>query len=151
MKKGFKAVTAIFTMLLTGGLLGACHHHFRGHITLEKIAEKIQKHIDGGLKKVGTTEEQNEKIHRITGRIIDDAVQTHKTCAGNREAIAANLLSDSPDRDELHKQVDEKAKTATEFIHRAVDRLIEISAVLTHEQRIELSKRFENNHAAQGQ
>jgi hypothetical protein len=69
---------AVVTLLFTGSMLGACHKHFRDHMTPEKVAEKILDHVDRGLKKVGTTDEQNERIHLITSQIADDAIQTHK-------------------------------------------------------------------------
>jgi hypothetical protein len=45
--------------------------------------------------------------------------------------------------------VDEKAKEFTEFTHRTVDHLIEISAMLTPEQRSELKKGFDSAHGAE--
>lgn len=148
MKKVSKALMAVFTLLFTGSMLSACHNHFRDHMTPEKVAEKMLDHVDRGLKKLGTTDEQNEKIHLITSRISEDAIQTHKSCSAGKSRLIANLLSDNPNREELHQQVDEKAKATTEFVHRVMDRMIEISAVLSREQRYELMKRYESKHGS---
>ena len=148
MKKVSKAFMAVVTLLFTESILSACHSHFRDHMTPEKVAEKLQNHVDRGLKKVGTTDEQNEKIHLITSQIADDAIQTHKSCSAGKSRLIANLLSETPNREELHQRVDEKAKATTEFVHRVMARMLEINAVLSRDQRYELMKRYESKHGS---
>lgn len=142
MKKGFKAIAAVMAVASLGAL-AACKHGHQGHDPKE-----LKGHIESTLKKVGTTEEQQAKIGTITDRIIADCGEIHKNSQGLRQKFVACLLLDNPDREWLHKTVDEKAKEFTAFAHRTVDSLIEISGSLTPEQRAELKKRFEAAHGA---
>lgn len=148
MKKGFKTMLAVLALALVGSLVAGCHHRHSGHGDPEKMAEKLEQHLEHVLDKIDATEEQRGKIRQIVGQISDDARQTHKKSAEERGSIVASLLADNPDREWLHSRVDGKSKAMTEFGHRTVDRLIEISAVLTPEQRTELQKRFESAHGS---
>lgn len=127
--------TALIALVVATSLMGACHKHMGGHITAEKMAAKLSEHVEHALKKIGATKEQRVKIGLVTNQISADAIQTHRRCASDHAALAANLLSDAPNREELHRQVDQKALVVTEFMHRSMDRMIEISSLLTPEQR----------------
>ncbi len=152
MKKGFKALVSVLVLALAGGLFAGCHHHRHSyHGNPEKMAEKLEKHLDRALSKIDATEEQRNRIHLIAGEIIEDARATRKESAGGHGRILDSLLLDNPDREYLHQRLDEKAEAMTEFGHRTVDRLIEISAVLTPAQRAELQERFESAHGAEKQ
>jgi len=60
--------------------------------------------------------------------------------------VTGCLLHDNPNREWLHKTVDEKSLEITGFAHRTIDHLIEISAMLTPEQRVKLKKEIESAH-----
>jgi Spy/CpxP family protein refolding chaperone len=144
MKKGMKAVAAILGIVLVGGTLGACKHH-GSH---GDHAEKIKEHIDASLKKIGATDEQRTKIGGVTNQIVTDGQQLCKNDPELKAKVVGCLLLDTPNREWLHTTVDEKAKELTGFAHRTVDRLIEISAMLTPEQRSELKKQYKSSHGA---
>jgi Spy/CpxP family protein refolding chaperone len=144
MKNGMKAIAAILGAVLVSGSLAACKHHGSHGDHFEKVKE----HIDTSLKKVGATDEQRTKIGGITDQIVTDGQQLRKSNQGLKARFVGCLLLDTPNREWLHTTVDEKAKEFTSFAHRTVDRLIEISAVLTPEQRSELKKGFESSHGA---
>jgi Spy/CpxP family protein refolding chaperone len=151
MKKSFKVTAAIVGVILVGGLLSACHPRHGYHGDPERIAARVEKHIDRVLSKIDATEDQTNQIHLIVGQVIEDARQMHEQGAATRGTVAAELFSDTPDREWLHQRVDEKAKEMAAFSHRTVDRLIDISAVLTPEQRVELHQRFADAHAFERQ
>ena len=144
MKKGMKAVAAIFGVALMSGMVTACKHH-GSH---GDHAKKLKEHVEASLKKVGATDEQRAKIGEVTDRIVADGQAARKNSQGLTAKVAGCLLLDTPDRDWLHKTVDDKAKEYTGFAHRTVDRLIEISAMLTPAQRSELKKGFDSAHGA---
>jgi len=147
MKKPFKISSAIIAVVLAGGLLTACHHHrYGGHGDPERMAEKLEKHLDHVFDKVDATPQQRENIRLISAQIVADAKQLRSQGVEDQGKIVACLLLDEPDRQWLHGLADQKTKEMNEFVHRTVDRLIEISAVLTPEQRAELKKRFESAH-----
>ena len=152
MKKSFKIITAILAVALASTVLVACHHQqYSGHGDPEKTVRKLEKHIAKVLNKVDATEEQKSKINLLTGQIIDDAKLLRKQCAGEHNSVVAALLSEHPDSEALHRQVDDKSKALIDFGHRTVDRLIAINAVFTPEQRTELQKRFASAHGTKEQ
>lgn len=147
MRKAFKPIMAIVAMVLAGGLLTACHHHRHGgHHDPEKMAKRLDKHLENVLDQIDATPQQRENIRLLSTQITEDAKQLRSQGKEDHGKIAACLLLDAPDRQWLHGQVDQKTKEMNKFAHRTVDRLIEISAVLTPEQRVELKKRFESAH-----
>lgn len=152
MKRRFKILTAVLAVALASTVLVACHHQqYSGHGDPERMGKKLEKHIAKILNKIDATEEQKSKINLLTGQIIDDAKQLRKQGAGEHDSVVAALLSDHPDSESLHRQVDDKSKVLTEFGHRTVDRLIAINSVLTPEQRTELQKRFASAHGTKEQ
>ena len=150
MKKGFKTIVTVLALALAGSLLSGCHHRHSNHGDPEKMAEKLEKHLDHVLGKIDATPQQGEKIRLISAQIVADAKQIRSQGAEDHVKIVAFLLLDTPGRQWLHDQVDKKTTEMNEFAHRTVDRLIEISAVLTPEQRAGLKKRFESSHGKKG-
>lgn len=147
MKKGMKTIAAVLGVVLVSGSLAAC----RDHGSHGDHFGKVKEHIDASLKKVGATDEQRAKIGGIADQIVSDGQQLKKANQGLKARFVGCLLLDTPNREWLHSTVDEKAKELTVFAHRTVDRLIEISAVLTPEQRSELKKGIEAAHGAEKQ
>jgi Spy/CpxP family protein refolding chaperone len=142
MKKGLTTITAILGAVLVSGSLTACKHHGMSG----DHSKQIKAHLDSSLKKVGASEEQKAKIDGIADQISADGKQIYTGNAGLKSKVVGCLLLDNPNREWLHATVDEKAKELTGFAHRSIDRLIEISAVLTPEQRQELKKGFDSTH-----
>lgn len=144
MKKGIKAAAAILGVVLVGGSLTACKHHG----THGDQSDKIREHVGASLKKVSASDLQRAKIDGIMDQIASDGKQLCQNSQGLKNKVVGCLLLDTPDRAWLHGTVDEKARELTGFAHRTVDRLIEISAVLTPQQRLELKSGFESAHGA---
>lgn len=145
MKSGMKVVAAILTVVLASGTLAAC----KCHVSHDDYAKKVKEHFDASLKKVGATGEQKAKIDGVRDQIVSDGQQVYSNNKGLTGRVVGCLLLDTPNRQWLHNTVDETAKEFTEFAHRTIDRLIEISAMLTPEQRSELKKGFDSVHGAE--
>lgn len=146
MKKGIKVIVGVAAIVFAGTLATACHHRHGYHSDPEKMAKRMEKHLAHALDKVDATPQQREKIRLISAQIAADAKQLRSKGPEDHGKIVACLLLENPDRQWLHGQVDQKTREMNEFAHRTVDRLIEVSAVLTPEQRSELKKRFESAH-----
>jgi len=142
MTKKMKAVAAVVGVVLLGAALGACRPHgsHGGH------GKQLREHFDASLKKVGATKEQRAKIDVVTDQMVADGEQVSKSNKGIAAQVAGGLLLDKPDRQWLHKVVDDKALEFAGFAHRSVDRLLEINALLTPEQRSKLKKGLESAH-----
>ncbi|HBG05976.1 MAG: hypothetical protein A2075_16415 [Geobacteraceae bacterium GWC2_58_44] len=142
MDKRIKGVGAVVGVVLLGGMVAAC----KPHGSHGDHAQKAREHFESSLKKVGATDEQRTRIGVVTDQIVADGQQISKNGKGVSAKVAGCLLLDNPNREWLHKTVDEKALEFTGFAHRTVDRLIEISAMLTPEQRAKLKKGVESGH-----
>jgi Spy/CpxP family protein refolding chaperone len=143
MKKVFKAVAAAVAVMSLG-TLAACKHGHQMH-----DPKKLKGHVESQLKKIGASDEQQATIGPITDRILADCGELHKNNQGVRQKFVACLLLDNPNREWLHRTVDEKAAEFAAFAHRTVDSLLQVSATLTPEQRAELKKRLEAGHPAE--
>lgn len=148
MNKSYKRIVAVLAAVLVTSILAACHHGHRDHGNTKGFAIFMEKSVAHVLSSINVTDEQREQIDRLTGELVEDAKQVRSGHEADRDNIVACLLLDKPNSDWLHGKVDEKAKAWTEFSHRSVDRLIEISAVLSPEQRQELKERFASAHGA---
>ena len=140
MKRMLKAVAAVLAVTSLG-TLAACKHGHHSH-----DPKKLKGHIESQLKKIGASEEQQARIGEIADRILADCGEVHKKNQGLRQKFVGCLLLDTPNREWLHKTVDEKAMEFAAFAHRTVDSLLQVSATLTPEQRRELKKRLEAGH-----
>ncbi|QEM67761.1 hypothetical protein FO488_06065 [Geobacter sp. FeAm09] len=143
MNKGIKRVTAVLGAVALAGAITACKQCGSHH---GDLSGKIKGHVAASLDKIDATEEQRGKINAGVDQVVADGQQLHKGNQGLANKVVACLLLDTPDRAWLHATVDEKAKEFTGFAHRTVDRLVEISAVLTPGQRAQLKKRYEAAH-----
>lgn len=140
MKKTLKVVVAGMAILSVGAL-AACKPHHGGH-----DLKKLKEHVEASLKKVGATDEQRVKIGAVTDKIIADGGNLCKSSQGLGKKFVSCLLLDKPNKEWLHQTVDEKAQEMTAFAHRTVDSLIEISGMLTAEQRTKLNTRYDAAH-----
>lgn len=138
MKNVFKVIAAVVAVTSLG-TLAACKVSNMAH-----DPKKLKAHVESKLRSIGATEEQRTKIGAITDRILSDCGEIHKNNKGLRQKFVGCLLLDTPDREWLHRTVDEKTKELAEFAHRTVDSLIEINGTLTSEQRAELKKQIES-------
>lgn len=143
MKKTLKAVVAGMA-ILSVGTFAACKSHHSGH-----DPKKLKEHVEASLKKVGATDEQRLKIGVVTDRIIADGSDLCKNSQGLGKKMTDCFLLDKPNKEWLHQTVDEKAKEMTAFAHRTVDSLIEISGMLTGEQRAKLQTRYNAAHGTE--
>ena len=137
MKKTLKVVATVVAVTAMG-TLAACKVNPMAH-----DPKKLKAHVDSKLKSVGATEEQRTKIVAIADRILADCGEIHKNNKGLQQKFVGCLLLDTPNREWLHRTVDEKTKELAEFAHRTVDSLIEISGTLTPGQRAEIKKQIE--------
>jgi Spy/CpxP family protein refolding chaperone len=140
MKKTMKVVVAGLA-IISVGTLAACKSHHSGH-----DPKKLKEHVEACLKKVGATDEQRLKIGVVTDKIIADGSDLCKNSQGLGKKMADCFLLDKPNKEWLHQTVDEKANEMKAFAHRTVDSLIEISGMLTTEQRNKLRNSYDAAH-----
>lgn len=137
-----KTLIALVPLTLFGGLAmagGGPGGHHRGH---------------GGpggpfihaVKSLDLSEAQQEQIDTILEEARADRPQRGERGA-DREAFMDELLSETPDAAALHAKADEKAAQHQQRMHDRIDDLVEISTILTVDQKAELADRLEEMKA----
>lgn len=144
MKKKRALIQTIITIIVPGLLLTGCHHPRT--TASERFEKKVEKHIEQVLNSIDATDEQKTRIHAIADAIQQDFATTYRNRSFDYHEALENVFSDHPYAPQLHEQLDAKAEKMNAFSHRMLDRLLEINAVLTPEQRSELKQKFQKAH-----
>ena len=146
MKKVLKA--AVLGLVVVGGFSSAAmafggkgHHGDR----MEKF---INWRVEEELEDLDATPAQTQKINAIKDRLLAEGKERH---AGNEKARAeamAQWNQDSPDKARVHALVDERVEDMKAFAHKVADAALEVHAILTPEQRKQMSTKVEErkNH-----
>ncbi|ACL02829.1 hypothetical protein Dalk_1126 [Desulfatibacillum aliphaticivorans] len=125
----------VLSMVLGGFLFAGCRDNCRFNHDPEVVALRVEKGLDRALSKLKADEAQQEEIHGIAQLLLEDALTVKQRAKNSRSAMVETLLAEEIDREALHQQLDEQIRLMTEFAHRTADKLADMSAVLTVEQR----------------
>ncbi len=145
MKTGIRLFELVLVVVLAGSLLGACQHYSEDERP-EKMIGRMEKQIDRALTMVEASPEQRSQIALITSRIRYDALLSYHKYSENRGSMIVELLSDNPDLEALHQQVDKRTLAMAEFSHRLLNRFVEISGVLSPDQRAKLKAQIKKTY-----
>lgn len=134
--------------------VNACtHYHKGGHAAMlsgqnqEKLVRHLDKRMERMLRTIDASEEQQVAIRAIAHAIIEDGIEVRQQGSADR---VMRIFTDSPDQELLHAQLSERSRDLTEFGHRTLDRVLEINALLTSEQRQKVVEHLEKKHARRG-
>lgn len=138
-----KPLTAV---VLLGTLwLGACQHMGPGHgwhaggpidpAEAREHAEDVAKWL---LVKVDATKEQQAKAQVIVDSVTDQIIPLAEKHRANRQALLAELAKPSIDRARLEELRTAELQLADQASKQMLDAVVELSDVLTPEQRTEL-------------
>lgn len=84
------------------------------------------------------TDAQKASIQAVKDRVRAEARSQMADARADREALVKAVLADSPDAEAAHPQLDVVLARGTAMSHRLLDAALEVSAILTPEQRAEL-------------
>lgn len=101
------------------------------------------RRLDRVLDRLDATGEQRTQAHRIVSRAIVDLQPWPDAMTRLRGDLQAAWESDAPDRDALHRRIDEEAEALRTLGHALVEDAIEVHGVLTPEQRRAVLERLE--------
>ncbi|WP_029917475.1 Spy/CpxP family protein refolding chaperone [Pelobacter seleniigenes] len=144
MKKTNVRYLIAVTIVVSSLLLTGCHRHRAPDP--DRIAKKLEKHVEHVLSSIDATADQKDKIHAIVSEIQKDAKSMYRNNSFHHNKTLDSLFSDQPDAARLHSQIDEKSEQMTAFFHRTIDHMLEINAVLSPEQRKELKRKYHKAH-----
>lgn len=126
------------------GLVGAgCsrgYHH--GETDPQKVSAWVGEHINDALDDLDATDAQRAKAHEIKERLVKDGFAVREGQKTARKELVAQWDSAAPDAARVKALIDERAEAYRGFAHKAADAMVEFHAVLTPEQRAEVSKKL---------
>ena len=129
-------------LVMAIGLFNGCRQSAFRHGDPEKRAAWMEKRLERALDDIQADEKQRVEIRRIVGQIVDDGKQLRQQGRATRAGLTDAILTEKPDREKIHRMVDEKIAVLTGFAHRAADKILGINSLLTPAQRETLRERF---------
>ncbi len=129
---------------------GGFHHgfHHGGHPDLSQpeARERIERRLTFVLEQLDANEQQQQAIKAIVERSLDEMAALHERGHALRDRFGAALLGEQVDRQELEQARQQLRELTDQGSRLAVERLAEISEVLTPEQRARIYDFIEAVH-----
>ena len=139
-------VIACLSLAVTG-LLASCgrSHHGHGRFNPEKTQKFVTRKVNDTLDDLEADQTQRQKIHEIKDRILAKVVGMRASHRSTHKVFLEELGKDRPDSKRLHGLLDERLDSLREKAHEGLDAVLEVHAILTPEQRIQLRKKIEDH------
>ncbi len=136
--------TLLIRGTLAGGLAAAL-------VALGLVAHARGPHGGGGpgmalqrlIASLDLTEDQEVLAVRLRRQARDEMKAQHESNRGLLQEIKLQLSQPDPDQDRLHAIMDEIAESRTKMGHAMIDRLLQLHATLTDEQRATLIEKMD--------
>jgi protein CpxP len=126
----------------------ACGHR-GGDMDTDHMHQFIAQKIDRMLEKIDATDEQRVKIAAIREGFAGEMQKMKAVQPEGFQFVLDEIKSDAPDREKLHRMLDERIEAHKAFAHKAIDAALDVHAVLTPQQRtlvLETMEKFHQKH-----
>ncbi len=152
--RGAVAGACLFALLATGAIVStplaahargwfARHHWNHDHEGMRDHALVAASWL---ARRVDATDEQEEQLEEIVGRVVTDLEGLHFDRRAVHEAIIAELTAPSIDREALEELRAEQVAALEAASRTLVRAIADIGEVLTVEQRLELAELAAHRH-----
>ena len=125
--------------LALAGLLSGCRGKHRD-VDPEKAYKFVSFAVDDKLDDLKASDEQRVKLHEVKDKVFDAAMALKDNGKEWRKTLVTEWLSDKPNADKMHEQVDLAVEELRKAGHLAVDSSLEVHDILSAEQRSDLAK-----------
>jgi len=136
-KLSLTLIAASFVFL--AGWHGGCRQ-----LTPEEKAARLERHstamVDDLMDDVDADLKQRGQAQAIRKRLVTAATPLITEQEKAKEYAYQQWDSANPDREEIHRVVDERVDALRKFVHLAADGVIELHQILTPEQRAEVAE-----------
>jgi Spy/CpxP family protein refolding chaperone len=129
----------LLVLVSVGAFATACGRH-GGKPDPEKAHKFISWQVDETLDDLEANDDQRKTIHSAKDRVFDAGLTFMTNSREHRKALVDQLLSDSPNAEEMHKRVDQWAEEVRILGHLAVDESLGLHKTLTADQRAKLAE-----------
>ena len=138
---GLLAIPAARALAGPGGL--GCHRDFGSDDPVE-VQEHLGKGADRLMDRVDGTDEQRAAVQALTGRYAPELAELHSEKTALAERTRTVLGADTVDRAALEEIRKEALEHISDASALAVDATVELSGILTLEQRQELLETWDH-------
>ncbi|MFQ5859775.1 MAG: Spy/CpxP family protein refolding chaperone [Anaerolineae bacterium] len=133
--------------LIAGVLIGASffagygrHRWYRGELTEEELLHRMSRGTAWALSRVDATEEQRAQIDAILAELAPDMRKLRNARRALMDQFIQAVEADKVSPDELVRIQTTGLSLAERAFRRSADVVVKVSAVLTPEQRKELTE-----------
>ncbi len=141
-----KRTTSLLLAAAAGALLvaatgfhGGCGG---GHRDATRMDQMISSHLDDALDDLHVTDAQRTQIHALKDDLVAKAKAFHAGDAQAKKDLLAQWDSATPDMSSVHALVDQRLDALKALANAAADDVAKLHAVLTPEQRAQLSRKL---------
>ncbi len=134
-----KTIIAALSMCVPLALIG-CGPPPNENISEAQIHQRVNKGLDRVLGKLDATDTQKTKVKAMAKDLMKEGHKVKASHKKTKAKLKAQWNSPRPDRKAVHKIVDGQLDVMRTFIHKVVDKVVDLHAVLTPDQRQELKQ-----------
>lgn len=142
-KKLLPVLLASMAFVMLTGFYGRC-----GAADAEGRAKKITRaahsHVEDFLDDVDANDAQRTQVAALTDRVLQQGLPLIPEHMQAKKELIAEWRSKTPNASRIHAIVDERVDGVRKVLHTVADAAIELHALLTPEQRAEISERLPN-------
>ena len=134
-----KIVVTALSLCLSLALVG-CGPPPEENVSEAVIQQRVNKGLDRVLGKLDATDTQKTKVKAMAKDLIQKGHKVKASHEVTKAQLEAHWSSPRPDRKKVHKIVDAQLTVMNAFVHQVVDKVMDLHAVLTPEQRQKLKQ-----------
>ncbi|MEL6760375.1 MAG: periplasmic heavy metal sensor [Myxococcota bacterium] len=138
MKTTKYALLAALVVVPLVGASGAAYARWGRAGNSDRAERFIKWQINDMLSEIDASDEQSAEVNAVLDDLIAKAkpiIEEHRSTRGEFRDM---VLTDEPDRDALHRLIDERSSRFVKLMHEAADAALNVNETLSSEQREEL-------------
>lgn len=109
---------------------------------IDRMSESV---VDDVLDDVDASDDQRQRAQQIRARIVNEAKAIVLQHPETRAELWAQWESKQPDAARVHALVDDRVDALRGLLHKIADGVLELHALLTPEQRAELTSEWKRH------
>lgn len=107
---------------------------------------QMDRRLDRVLDRLNATPDQRTRIRQLKDSLVQKALPLRRSHSKLEKELRAEWTGPGPDRRAIHAAVDRQIDQVRALAHLAVDRAVDLHAILTAEQRAELVRLIDQMH-----
>ena len=139
-----RTIVVLVTVVISISFI-ACGHR-SGDMDTDQMQQFIAQRMDRMLDKIDATDEQRVKIAAVKESFVAEMQKMKASHQEGFKFVIDEIKSEAPDREKLHRMLDERIDAHKAFAHKAIDAALDVHAVLTPQQRTLVLEKMERFH-----